>query len=107
MVHGNALIRVQLVRFKNGCAADRANEQSRLMRLEAQMSEASNGSQAVDERIEGLGDWRGAMLSRLRALIREADRDVTEGVKWRKPSNPAGVPVWEDCGLICTGETYK
>ena len=71
------------------------------------MGEVSSGSQAVDERIESLGDWRGAMLGRLRALIREADPDVTEGVKWRKPSNPAGVPVWEDCGLICTGETYK
>jgi len=71
------------------------------------MSETSSGSQAVDERIESLGDWRGAMLGRLRALICEADPEVAEGVKWRKPSNPAGVPVWEDCGLICTGETYK
>ena len=47
------------------------------------------------------------MLSRLRALIREADPDVVEEVKWRKPMNPAGVPVWSDHGMICTGESYK
>ena len=54
-----------------------------------------------------LDDWRGAMLSQLRALIHEADSDVVEEVKWRKPSNPSGVPVWSDHGIICTGETYK
>ena len=54
-----------------------------------------------------LGDWRGAMLARLRRLIREADPDVVETVKWRKPSNPAGVPVWEHGGIVCTGETYR
>jgi hypothetical protein len=47
------------------------------------------------------------MLARLRSLIREADPDVVETVKWRKPSNPAGVAVWEHAGIICTGETYK
>lgn len=52
-------------------------------------------------------DWRAATLDRVRALIREADSTITEAVKWRKPSNPAGVPVWEHAGLICTGETYK
>ena len=52
-------------------------------------------------------DWRAKTLSRLRLLIREADPDVVEDVKWRKPSNPAGVPVWEHDGLICTGETYR
>ena len=65
------------------------------------------GSQLIDEKIRALGDWRGAMLARLRRLIREADPDVVETVKWRKPSNPAGVPVWEHGGMICTGETYK
>ena len=65
------------------------------------------GSQLIDEKIGALGDWRGAMLARLRRLIREADPDVVETVKWRKPSNPAGVPVWEHGGMICTGETYK
>ena len=64
-------------------------------------------SQAIDEKIRGLGDWRGAMLAKLRRLILDADPDIVETVKWRKPSNPAGVPVWEHGGIICTGETYK
>ncbi|MGQ0659247.1 DUF1801 domain-containing protein, partial [Sphingosinicella sp.] len=51
-------------------------------------------------------DWRGEALSRLRTLIRAADPEVTEGVKWRKAANPLGVPVWEHEGIICTGETY-
>jgi hypothetical protein len=57
--------------------------------------------------IHELNDWRGAMLARIRRLIREADPDVVEEVKWRKPSNPLGVPVWGHDGIICTGETYK
>jgi hypothetical protein len=61
----------------------------------------------IDAKIAGLNDWRGEILARMRALIREADPDVTEAVKWRKPSNPEGVPVWEHAGIICTGETYK
>ncbi len=60
-----------------------------------------------DARIEDLGDWRGEMLSRVRALINQADSDVVEEVKWRKPSNPIGVPVWSHNGMICTGETYR
>jgi hypothetical protein len=52
-------------------------------------------------------DWRDKMLARIRDLIREADPDIVEEVKWRKPTNPAGVPVWSHAGLICTGETYK
>ena len=52
-------------------------------------------------------DWRARALYRIRKLIEEADPDAVEYVKWRKPSNPAGVPVWEHAGLICTGETYK
>jgi hypothetical protein len=64
-------------------------------------------AQLIDTRIEELGDWRGEMLSRLRALIKQADPEVVEEVKWRKPSNPAGVPVWSHDGVICTGETYK
>ncbi|MGD9920407.1 MAG: DUF1801 domain-containing protein [Pseudorhodoplanes sp.] len=61
----------------------------------------------VDARIVSLSDWRGEMLARVRKLIREACPDVVEDVKWRKPSNPAGVPVWEHNGLICTGESYR
>ncbi len=58
-------------------------------------------SHLIDERIRELSDWRGAMLSRLRALIREAEPDVVEEWKWR------GVPVWSRDGILCTGETYK
>ena len=58
-------------------------------------------SQLIDARIRELGDWRGEMLARLRALIRQADPDVIEEWKWR------GVPVWSHDGIICTGETYK
>jgi hypothetical protein len=58
-------------------------------------------SQLIDARIAELGDWRGETLSRLRALIKQADPDVVETWKWR------GVPVWEHGGIICTGETYK
>jgi hypothetical protein len=58
-------------------------------------------SQLIDERIAGLGDWRGETLSRLRALIKEADPEAVEEWKWR------GVPVWYHDGMICTGETYK
>jgi hypothetical protein len=65
-------------------------------------------SRLIDARIAALRDWRGATLARVRALIREADPDVVEEVKWRKPSNAMlGVPVWEHAGIICTGETYK
>ncbi|HET7334216.1 MAG TPA: DUF1801 domain-containing protein [Rhizomicrobium sp.] len=64
-------------------------------------------SQLIDAKIKGLGDWRGEMLGQLRALIHAADPAVTETVKWRKPTNPNGVPVWEHDGIICTGETYK
>src|SRR5437016_1193858 len=62
--------------------------------------------QLIDARIKELGDWRGKTLSRLRALIKQADPEVVEEWKWRKPSHP-GVPVWSHQGPICTGETYK
>jgi hypothetical protein len=61
---------------------------------------AASPSELIDGRIEELGDWRGEMLARLRALIKEADPEVVEEWKWR------GVPVWSHNGLICTGETY-
>jgi hypothetical protein len=64
-------------------------------------------SQLIDARIAALSDWRGETLARVRALIKQADAHVVEAVKWRKPSNPMGVPVWEHDGIICTGETYK
>ena len=65
------------------------------------MSDRKSPSQLIDARIRELGDWRGDMLARLRALIKAADPDVVEEWKWR------GTPVWSHHGLICTGETYK
>jgi len=61
----------------------------------------------IDTIIAEVGDWRGRALGRIRALIRQADPEAVEEVKWRKPSNPMGVPVWSHDGIICTGETYK
>jgi hypothetical protein len=63
--------------------------------------ESQSPSQLIDERIKELGDWRGKMLSQIRALIKQADPEVVEEWKWK------GVPVWSHDGLICTGETYK
>ncbi|KVM45676.1 hypothetical protein WJ58_30675 [Burkholderia ubonensis] len=68
---------------------------------ESQQQNGQSPSQRIDARIEELGDWRGEMLGRLRALVKEADPDVVEEWKWR------GVPVWSDAGILCTGETYK
>jgi hypothetical protein len=64
-------------------------------------------SKLIDARIKELGDWRGETLARVRDLIKQADPEVVEEVKSRKPSNPLGVPVWSHAGIICTGETYK
>ena len=70
------------------------------------MAEES-AEELIDAKIASLGDWRGEVLANARRLVREADPNVMETVKWRKPSNPAGVPVWEHGGILCTGETYK
>jgi hypothetical protein len=64
-------------------------------------------SQLIAARIAAMIDWRGAALAKVRRLIREADPEVVEEVKWRKPSNPGGVPTWSHAGIICTGETYR
>ena len=64
-------------------------------------SESKTPSQLIDERIAELPDWRGETLSRLRALVKEADPDIVEEWKWR------GVPIWSHDGIVCTGETYK
>jgi hypothetical protein len=63
--------------------------------------ESESPSQLIDGRIKELGDWRGEMLGRLRALVKEADPEIVEEWKWR------GVPTWYHDGIICTGETYK
>ena len=65
-----------------------------------------SGPELVDERIADLGDWRGETLARMRALIKEADPDVVEEVKWVKATSP-GVPTWSHDGIVCTGESYK
>src|SRR3954451_7939249 len=71
------------------------------------MTESQTASDLIDAKIEELGDWRGEMLSSVRGLIRQAAPEVVEEIKWRKPSNPFGVPVWSHDGIIVTGETYK
>lgn len=69
--------------------------------------EPESPSELIDEMIEELPGWKGEVLSRMRGLIKEAEPDVVEEVKWRKPSNPAGVPVWSSDGIVCTGEAFK
>ena len=71
-------------------------------------TDEAEDSQLIEAKIEALGDWRGEALARVRNLIKQADPQVGEEVKWRKPSNAmSGVPVWSRGGIICTGETYK
>ena len=70
-------------------------------------SESGTPSELIDAKIEELDDWRGQTLSRIRGLIKQAAPDVVEEIKWRKPSNPFGVPVWSHDGIILTGEIYK
>jgi len=83
----------------------------RVSRKVASVSGESASSQStsdlIDAGIQELGDWRGEMLAHLRALIKQADPEVVEECKWKKPSNPWGVPVWSHDGIICTGEAYK
>src|SRR5437588_12818287 len=67
----------------------------------------SAASQEIDAIVAGLDDWRGQTLARLRATIRKASPTLVEEVKWKKPSNPAGVPVWSRDGIVCVGEALK
>ena len=69
-------------------------------------NENTSASERIDERIAELGDWRGQTLGRMRKLIKEADPDVVEEVKWVKATSP-GTPTWSHDGIICTGEPYK
>jgi hypothetical protein len=66
-----------------------------------------SASQQIDDIIKGPGDWRGKKLALLRALIKKADAAVVEEVKWKKPSNPMGVPVWSHDGILCVGDVLK
>lgn len=70
-------------------------------------SDERSPSQKVEAIIAKLSDWRGEKLEQIRSLIKSADPDIIEEVKWKKPSNPDGIPVWSHDGIICTGETYK
>jgi hypothetical protein len=79
----------------------------KMMKSSAKAQVETPASKQIDEMIEGLGDWRGNTFARVRELIKEADRGIFEEIKWRKPSNPDGVPVWSHNGGICTGEIYK
>ncbi len=69
--------------------------------------EGESAPQQIDAIIKKPGDWRGEKLSQLRALIKQADPAVVEEVKWKKPSNPMGVPVWSHDGIVCMGDTLK
>jgi hypothetical protein len=71
------------------------------------MTAQQSDTAEIDAIIAAVPDWRGPVLARMRALIRDAEPDIEEAVKWKKPTNPAGVPVWSKGGIICTGETYK
>ena len=71
------------------------------------LAKGKSPSQQIDAIIKEPGDWRGKKLSQLRALIKKADPAVVEEVKWKKPSNPMGVPVWSHDGIICIGNTLK
>lgn len=70
-------------------------------------SKEEPAAELIDQKIAQLDDWRGEVLAHVRGLIKEADPAVVEELKWRKPSNPAGVPLWSHDGILCTGETYK
>jgi len=78
--------------------------------MKASATSSPNGKSAlqqIDAIINKSHDWRGKRLSQLRALIKKTNTDITEEVKWKKPSNPMGVPVWSHDGIVCIGETLK
>src|SRR5213596_1728369 len=88
------------LRRKEGKAADSPSQPRK--------GSGPSAGRLIDARIKELSDWRGETLARVRILIKQADPEVVEELKWRKPSNSmAGVPVWSHAGIICTGETYK
>ena len=71
------------------------------------MNASEDAARLVDARIKALGDWRGAKLAQLRAVIMTIDPGMVEDMKWKKPSNPMGVPVWSHDGIVCIGEPLK
>jgi hypothetical protein len=100
------------VACRAGVAASIVNLQGakhwRFAMMDSSPYSADSASEEISMRIEDLGDWRGETLARVRQLIKEAEPEVIEEVKWRKPSNSmVGVPVWSLNGILCTGEIYK
>src|ERR1700736_3937572 len=89
------------MRLKATASASKAEKAKKPAKKRSSGGKVESTSRLIDARIQELGDWRGEMLSRLRALIKQADPKVVEEWKWR------GTPVWSHDGLICTGETYK
>src|SRR5690606_10978064 len=87
--------------------AGRKDVSAAMMNTHTDQGDAESPGRLIDAKIASLGDWRGKTLARMRALIKEADPEIVEEVKWRKPSSPEGVPVWSHAGIVCTGETYK
>lgn len=77
------------------------------MKASSSSSRGKSASQQIDAIIKKSDDWRGKKLSQLRVLIKKADTGIIEEVKWKKPSNPMGVPVWSHNGIVCIGETLK
>lgn len=82
-------------------------QKKNVKRQEARRASRVSPSGLFDAGVKELDGWRGKTLARVRALVRQADPDVVEELKWKKPSNPAGIPVWSRDGIICTGEVYK
>ena len=78
----------------------------RISTTKQRSSPIEGASRLIDQRIRHVGGWRGETLARMRALILEADPEITEECKWMKPTNPSGVPVWSHAGIVCTGEVY-
>jgi hypothetical protein len=98
------------VSYTQAAPSDNNDEESdtTMSKTAKEIKAEDSPSQLIDARIAALSDWRGETLARVRALIKEANPEIVEEVKWRKPSNlMLGVPVWEHAGIICTGETYK
>jgi putative intracellular protease/amidase len=96
-----------------GAARARVDQRGRMKSLSTKATRPAKAraktepaSRLIDQRIRDLGGWRGETLARMRALILEADPEMTEERKWIKPTNPSGVPVWSHAGLVCTGEAY-
>ena len=91
-----------------GFIRHKAKRQQLMKKKSSAKAESASLPQSVEAKINELSDWRSEMLGRVRTLIQQADPEVVEEVKWRKPSNGMlGVPVWSHAGIICTGETYK